>query len=56
MFISLDILVLAAVAGGIDRAWAIDLVLNLVFMTFVVRSYQAARDSRHLRMLPSTAG
>jgi hypothetical protein len=49
MFVKLDFLVLAAIGRGIDRRWIFDVVLNLVFPTAVVRSYQAARDSRSVR-------
>lgn len=48
LFIRLDLLLLVAFSGQVDRAWLIDLVLNLIFVSFVVRAYQAARDSRAL--------
>lgn len=49
MFIRLDLLLLIAITDGIDRQWAIDLGLTVIFASFVVRSYQAARDSRLAR-------
>lgn len=54
LFINLDFLLLSAIAGEADRGWVVDLVLCLLFLTFVVRSYQAARDSQLLRR-PSVA-
>jgi hypothetical protein len=49
LFVRLDLLLLVAVLGQVDRSWFIDLALSLIFVSFVVRSYQAARDSRALR-------
>jgi hypothetical protein len=54
VIIELDLLLLAAI-GGIDRRWVIDFLLNLFFLTFVVRSYQAARDSRSIHLSESAA-
>ena len=51
LFIRLDLLLLALFLQPVDRAWFIDLGLSLLFTTFVVRSYQAARDSRAYRMV-----
>jgi hypothetical protein len=55
LFIKLDLLLISAFTSGIDRAWAIDVALNLLFFTFVVRSYQAARDSQSLEHAPEVA-
>lgn len=49
MFLRLDLLAIAAWTGGISRNWIIELLLNLVFASYVLRSYQAARDSQKLR-------
>lgn len=49
MFIRLDIYLIAAFTQGISRGWIIDVVLSLIFVSAVVRSYQAARDSQKLR-------
>jgi hypothetical protein len=46
LFIRLDLLLIALFVQPVDRAWFIELGLNLLFTIFVVRSYQAARDSR----------
>jgi hypothetical protein len=59
LFIKLDFLLIEAFAAGIDRPWAIDLALNLLFATFVVRAYrayQAAHDSRSLQRSESVFG
>jgi len=56
LFIKLDFLRIRALAAGIDRPWAIDLALNLLFATFVVRAYQAAHDSRSLQRSESVFG
>jgi hypothetical protein len=48
LFIGLDLLLLAAFVGEVDRQWGISLVANLIFVFFVTRAYQAARDSRAL--------
>jgi hypothetical protein len=55
LFIRLDILLLALFVQPVDRTWFIELALSLVFATFVIRSYQAARDSRTQRMLSAEA-
>ena len=46
VFLSLDLLAIAAFAGQVDRSWFIQLATNLLFITSVVRSWQAAGDSR----------
>lgn len=51
LFIRLDILLIALFVQPIDRTWFIELALTLLFAMFVVRSYQAARDSRTQRMM-----
>jgi len=56
LFIKLDFLLIRAFAAGIDRPWAIDLALNLLFAAFVVRAYQAAHDSRSLQRSESVFG
>jgi hypothetical protein len=56
LFIKLDFLLIEAFAAGIDRPWAIDLALNLLFAAFVVRVYQAAHDSRSLQRSESAFG
>lgn len=50
MFIRLDLLLLVVFVGQVDRGWWIDLVLSLIFLSFVVRAYQAARESRALHL------
>jgi hypothetical protein len=48
LFVNLDILLFSAFSRQIDRRWFFDLALRIIFATFVVRSYQAARDSQLL--------
>jgi len=48
MFLELDLLILAGLRSGISWRWAVDVLLTAIFGTFVLRSYQAARDSRRL--------
>jgi hypothetical protein len=55
LFIRLDILLLALFVQPVDRMWLIELALSLLFATFVIRSYQAARDSRTQRMMKAEA-
>jgi hypothetical protein len=50
LFLSLDFLALAVFMGQVDRAWVIRLAMNLLFVIFVVRAYQSARDSRAYRL------
>ena len=47
LFIRLDILLLAVFVQPLDRTWIVELLLSLLFATFVIRSYQAAQDSRN---------
>jgi len=49
LFVEFDLTLLTAFLGTFERRWWVDIVLNLVFATFVIRSYQAARDSRLMR-------
>ena len=55
LFIRLDILLLAAFVQPIDRTWLIELALSVIFATFVIRSYQAASDSRRQHMMSAQA-
>jgi hypothetical protein len=48
MLVELDLLIVLALRSGIGWRWAFDLLLTAISATFVVRSYQAARDSRRL--------
>jgi hypothetical protein len=50
LFLDLDFLVLDALTTGLDRSFWITLAVNLMFATFVIRSYQAANESRQLRI------
>jgi hypothetical protein len=55
LFVDMDFLVLAAVVNGMNRSLWTSLLLNLLFSTFVIRAYQAARDSRELTLAASDA-
>jgi hypothetical protein len=55
LFLDLDFLLLAAFANGVDRSWWTSLLLNLLFGTFVIRAYQAAKESREIGTSPATA-
>jgi hypothetical protein len=56
LFLEFAFLVWSAITAGVSGRWAVDLFLNLVFARFVVRSYQAAHDSRSLRESTAPAG
>ena len=49
LIIRLDLLVLVAFEG-IGWSWIIDLAVNLLFASFVVRAWQAANETRLLRL------
>lgn len=49
LFIRLDLLLLVAIFDRVDWSWFVDVALNLLFATFVVRSWQAARETQLLR-------
>jgi len=53
LFLDLDLLAFAAYAAGVDRSWWTSVLLNLLFGTFVLRAYQAAKDSRELGLTAS---
>src|ERR1700682_1811603 len=44
LFINLGFLAGSAMTAGIGRRWTFDFLLAVMFATFVLRSYQAARD------------
>jgi hypothetical protein len=52
LFLKLDLLLIVAFAEGIDRAWGVDVFFSLLFFSFVVRSYQAARETQLLALAP----
>lgn len=50
LVINVALLIVVALAGEIEGAWVMDAVLCLLFTSFVVRAWQAARDSRLLTL------
>lgn len=49
MFIRLDLLLIALFTQGLTGGWIFEFIVTLIFLSAVVRSYQAARDSQKLR-------